>query len=140
MDKNSAAQLNNLPDEHLYSMYQYITGFENMTEKELRKPILRPGLHDTYILFIIQYALLSLTGAISNIWLIYYIVRHRLYRDNTHAFFINLSICHFVQCAFVLPITLVVIIVHNWILGMFMCYFVPMLQVSDQFLLISFDY
>lgn len=129
MAKNGE-QFKSLPDQHILTIYQYITGLENMTDTELSKPILRPGLYDTYILFIIQYALLSLIGMITNIWIIYYIARHKLYRDNTHAFFINLSICHFVQSAFVVPVTLVVIIVHNWILGQFMCYFVPMLQVS----------
>lgn len=122
--------MKNLPDQHLYAIYTFITGFENMTETELSKPILRPALQDTYFLFVIQYAILSILGMLTNIWIIYYITRHKLYRDNTHAFFINLSVCHFVQSAFVVPVTLVVIIVHNWILGQFMCYFVPMLQVS----------
>lgn len=125
----TTAQFNNLPDQHLFTIFQYITGMENMTDTELSKPILRPGLYDTYILFIIQYSLLSIIGMVTNIWIIYYIARHKLYHDNTHAFFINLSICHFVQSAFVVPVTLVVIIVHNWVLGQFMCYFVPMLQV-----------
>lgn len=127
---NPLQTMNNLPDQHLYAIYTFITGFENMSETELSKPILRPGLQDTYFLFIIQYAFLSMLGMLTNIWIIYYITRHKLYRDNTHAFFINLSVCHFVQSALVVPVTLVVIIIHNWILGQFMCYFVPMLQVS----------
>lgn len=125
-----------LPDHpvSLYAIYTFITGFENMTETELSKPILRPGLQETYFFFIIQYAILSILGMMTNIWIIYYITRHKLYRDNTHAFFINLSICHFVQSAFVVPVTLVVIIIHNWVLGQFMCYFVPMLQVFILYL------
>lgn len=115
--------------QNLFEIYQLVTGM-NMTEEELSKPILRARLEDTYVIFVIQYALLSLVGILANISIIYYISKHKLYRDNTHAFFINLSACHFVQSAFVVPITLVVIIVHNWILGQFMCFFVPMLQVS----------
>lgn len=126
-------QLKALPDQHLYAMYQYVTGLENMTDAELSKPILRAGLHDTYYLFIVQYAFLSLFGMVTNIGIVYYIFKHKLYHENTHAFFVNLCICHFVQSAFVLPITLLIIIVHNWILGQFMCYFVPMLQVSFIF-------
>lgn len=131
MAKNSE-QMNNLPDQHLFAIYQYITGFNNITDKELSQPILRQSLSDTYFLFIIfvQYALLSLIGMVTNIWIIYHIIRNKLYRENTHAFFVNLSLCHFVQSAFVVPITLIVIIFHNWILGQFMCYFVPILQVS----------
>lgn len=120
---------NEAPDPQLLEMLRVITGLDNMSENELNKPILRSTIQDTYILYIIQYALLSFIGVVANIWIIYYISRHKLYRDNTHAFFINLSVCHFVQSAFVVPITLVTTIVHNWILGQFMCFFVPMLQV-----------
>lgn len=111
-------------------IYTYVTGFDNHTDAELSKPIVRAGLQDTYLLFIVQYAVLSLLGIIINTAIIYYIFKRRLYRENTHAFYVNLCVCHFVQSAFVLPITLFVIIVHNWILGQFMCYFIPMLQVS----------
>lgn len=135
---NHAAQAKGLPTQHLIAMYQYVTGFENMTDAELSKPILRAGLQDTYFLFIMQYALLSLFGILTNIWIVYYIFKHRLYHENSHAFFVNLCICHLVQSIFVLPITLLIIIVHNWILGQFMCYFVPMLQVSGFRLLLLF--
>lgn len=120
----------NVPDQQFFELLRAITGLENVTETELTKPILRKTIENTYILYIIQYALLSVFGVVANCWTIYYISKHKLYRDNTHALFINLSICHFVQSAFVVPVTLVTTIVHNWILGTFMCYFVPMLQVS----------
>lgn len=124
------SQFKDIPEQYIIPIWHYITGFENMTDKELNQFILRPGLYDTFILFTIQYALLSLLGMVTNIWTVYYICKHKLFRDATHAFFINMCICHFVQSAFVLPITLMVIIVQNWILGQFMCYFLPMLQVS----------
>lgn len=121
---------NEAPDPQFMEMLRLVTGLDNITEAELNKPILRSTIQDTYFVYIIQYALLSFIGIVTNIWIIYYIFKHKLYRDNTHAFFINLSICHLVQSAFVVPITLVTTIVHNWILGQFMCFFVPMLQVS----------
>lgn len=120
----------NVPDRQFIELLRAITGLENVSDTELTKPILRATIQNTYILYIVQYALLSLFGVVANCWTIYYVSKHKLYRDNTHAFFINLSICHFVQSAFVVPVTLVTTIVHNWILGTFMCYFVPMLQVS----------
>lgn len=126
----SNPQFKDIPEQYIFPIWHFVTGIENMTDKELSQPILRPGLYDTYYLFIIQYALLSLLGMVVNIWIVYYIFTHKLYRDASHAFFVNLCICHFVQSAFVLPITLLVIIVQNWILGQFMCYFLPMLQVS----------
>lgn len=128
---NNNPQLKGFSSQHLESIYQYVTGLENMTGAELSEPLLRPGLQDTYYLFVIQYAILSLLGIVANIWIICYIIKYKLFHENMHAFFVNLCVCHFVQSAFVLPVTLVVIIVHNWILGQFMCYFVPMLQVSE---------
>lgn len=127
---NSNEPSQNEPDPQFIELLRAITGLDNVTDAELTKPILRPTIQNTYILYIVQYALLSVIGVAANCWTIYYISKHKLYRDNTHAFFINLSICHFVQSAFVVPVTLVTTIVHNWILGTFMCYFVPMLQVS----------
>lgn len=123
-------KLHDLPEEQLLDILQYVTGFENYTDAELSKPIVRAGLQDTYMLFVIQYAILSVCGILINVAVICYIFRRDLYRDSTHALYVNLCICHFVQSAFVLPITLFVIIVHNWIMGQFMCYFIPMLQVS----------
>lgn len=125
-------QLKSLTDLQLMTIYQFMTGANNLTNAELNKPIVRAGLQDTYILFIILYVVLSVLGIVINSAIIVYIFQRKLYCDNTHAFFVNLCICHFVQSAFVLPITLFVIIVHNWILGQFMCYFTPMLQVSTS--------
>lgn len=129
---HSNEPLKDAPDPQFIELLRAITGLENISDAELTKPILRPTIQDTYILYIIQYALLSVIGVVANSWAIYYISKHKLYRDNTHSFFINLSMCHFVQSAFVVPVTLITTIVHNWILGTFMCYFVPMLQVSGS--------
>lgn len=137
---NNNQQLKGLSNQHLESIFQYVTGLENMTGAEISEPILRPGLQDTYYLFVMQYAVLSLFGIVANIWVICYIFKYKLFHENTHAFLVNLCVCHFVQSAFVLPITLVIIIVHNWILGQFMCYFVPMLQVCNIWIIFLIEF
>lgn len=118
-------------DDHLKDIIEhFVTGLHNSTDAELNEPILKPALSNIYVLFIIQYALLAIVGIIFNTYIIYYVIMHKLYRDGTHAFVINLSICHLVQCVFVLPVTLMLLLIQNWIFGQFMCYFVPLLQVS----------
>lgn len=123
-----------MPDHWLAVIYQYVTGFQNVSGKEFSEPIIKPALIHIYPLFVVLYGLLTFFGVISNLYLIYYIMRYKLYRDVTHAFLMNLALCHFVQCGVVLPITLMVIIVQNWIFGQFLCFFLPLLQVSVHIL------
>lgn len=119
--------------EHLYTpIFHLVTGFNNLSDKDVNEPILKPALANIYILFIIQYGVLALIGIVANIYIIYYIFQHKLYHDGTHAFMVNLCMCHLIQCVFVLPVTLMVILIQNWIFGQFMCYFVPLLQVSKN--------
>lgn len=122
--------LKDVPEHYLMPIVHYITGLQNLSGKEITEPMVKPALSNYYFLFIIQYGLLAVCGIASNIFIIYYICRHRLYHDGTHAFIINLSLCHLVQCAGVLPVTLMVILIQTWLFGQFMCYFVPLLQVS----------
>lgn len=123
--------LKDIPEHLLTPIVHYITGFHNLTDHDVNEAILKPALSDIYILFIIQYGVLALVGIVANLFIIYYIFQHKLYHDETHAFMVNLCCCHLVQCMFVLPVTLMVILIQNWIFGQFMCYFVPLLQVSD---------
>ncbi|KAJ6638993.1 Neuropeptide Y receptor type 2 [Pseudolycoriella hygida] len=117
-----------VPDHLMNIIMHYITGFHNLSAREISDPIIKPALQQFYIVFIVQYAILVVGGIVSNVYIIYYIVRYKLYTDVTHAFMMNLSICHCIESAFVLPMTLMVIIVQNWVYGQFMCFFLPLLQ------------
>lgn len=120
-----------LPESWTGAIFHYILGTHNLTggTKEINEPIIKPALTRIYVLFIIQYAFLAVFGILSNIYCIYYILRYKLYRDGTHAFVANMNLCNLVQCSVVLPVTLMVILIQNWVFGQFMCYFVPLLQV-----------
>lgn len=119
-----------LPENLLLPIYHYITGIHNSSDKDVSNLILKPALSNVFIIFIVQYGLVAICGMLLNIYIICYVIQYKLYRDVTHAFMVNLCLCHFVQCAFVLPITLLLILTQNWIFGQFMCYFIPLLQVS----------
>lgn len=123
---------NEEPEKYLYKIAQFFDGNFNETELEkiLNAPILKPTIQSSFWIFLIQYALLSVFGIIGNLAIMAYSIYHKLYNDTTHAFLINLSVCHIVQCAVVLPITLVVMLIQHWIFGKFLCFFLPMLQVS----------
>ena len=124
------------PEHWLALITQYIKGFQkNTTLEEISKPNFKPALVNIYPWFVWQYAFIVVFGVLANAALIIYALRHRFYRDVTHAFIINLSLCHLVQCTCVLPMTLLMMIIKNWVYGQFMCFFIPLLQVRQMFLI-----
>ncbi|GAB0096355.1 G protein-coupled receptor, rhodopsin-like [Sergentomyia squamirostris] len=116
-----------IPEHWLAAIAHYLLGFRNDT-LDFTVPILKPVAVRFYPLFILQYGLLLLMGLLSNIAVIAYIMHYKLFRDVTHSFIVNLAFCHAVQCAVVLPITLMVLLIQNWIFGQFLCFFLPLLQ------------
>ncbi|KAH8246419.1 hypothetical protein KR026_009875 [Drosophila bipectinata] len=122
--------LKDIHDKYTMAIAHFLDLQENDTldMEQLKGPILKSTIKSVYWLFLIQYAALALLGVVLNVAIVVYIMYHRLYKDVTHAFIINLALCHFVQCALVLPISLMVMLLQNWIFGQFLCFFLPMLQ------------
>lgn len=120
-----------VPDDWYPTMVHYVMGFENVSHLDLSAPIIKPALADIYPLFVVQYVMLAVVAIIGNVSVLTYVIRHRLYRDVTHAFLTNLSVAHLVLVCMVMPMTVMVIIIQNWIYGQFMCFFTPLLQVIN---------
>lgn len=117
---------------HVWAIiHEFLIGVQN-PEADLRKPHVRQSVANIFPFIIFMYALLIGTGVISNIAIFIHIIRHKLYRDATYCFFINNVISDLMKCIIVLPISLYVLLIHNWILGELLCSFLPMLQVSIQ--------
>lgn len=133
--------VDDVPDQwmDIVNEAQLVLGFENGTT-DFSEPVLKPVVENIYPLFIIQYGILAIIGIISNLTIIFYIMNLKLYRDVTHSFIVNLSFCQFVQCSIVLPITLMVLLIQNWIFGQFLCFFLPLLQVSVFCIFIHLTY
>nr|XP_016930815.1 uncharacterized protein LOC108010457 isoform X2 [Drosophila suzukii] len=123
-------KLSDVHDKYAMALSHFLDFHSNETVdmERLSGPILKSSIKSVYWLFLIQYAALALLGVILNVIIVVYIMYHRLYKDVTHAFIINLALCHFVQCALVLPVSLMVMLIQNWIFGQFLCFFLPMLQ------------
>ena len=110
----------------------------NVTE-DFTKPYFRPVFHTIFPLLISIYGLLVISGTFMNIAMAYHILRFKLYRDPTYAFLINIIISDIIKCVFVLPMSLVVILIDNWIFGKFFCFFLPMMQVSHMQIYIYYN-
>lgn len=126
----SSTSVHELPDNWYPQVLQFVIGFENTTISDFSAPIIKPALVHTYAAFVAQYVLLAVTAIGGNVAVLAHIGRYRLYRDVTHAFLSNLAVAHLVQVCLVMPMTVMVIIIQNWIYGQFMCFFTPLLQVS----------
>ena len=123
-------EMNKIPDKWLSVVAQFIMGLRNDTETDFSKPHLRPSVVRVYPLFLFLYAVVIGVGTVSNIAVICTVFKHRLYRDPTYGYIVNLAIADIVKCVLVLPISLTILLVQNWIFGSFLCFFLPMLQVS----------
>ncbi len=66
------------------------------------------------------------------------IFRKKLYRrDNVQACVLNMNIAFLFQLILVIPLSLFVLLVHNWVLGSFICYTLPIIQVIKLLKLIK---
>lgn len=122
-----------IPQKWIEVMLHFLTGLRNDT-RDYSKPHLRPSVVRIYPVFIVLYSIVIVFGTIGNIGIIYSVFRDKLYRDQTCVYIINLALANLVKCIFVLPISLTVLLVQNWIFGSFLCYFLPMIQVRFNFL------
>lgn len=103
--------------------------FPSDTE-DFTQPLLRPSLKNVLFLSIIFYGLLILVGFIENVFMSLHIFRNRLYADPVFALLLNIAFCNVIMSLVVLPISVAVLLIQNWIFGKVLCYMVPMLQVS----------
>lgn len=132
-----SADNDNDPDEHWLAMLAEIAQQSHSLHPNESRDYsattthFKPIVSSIYPLFLLQYGLLMVGGAMSNVLIAWHILKQRLYKDVTHALVLNLVLSHCVQCCVVVPMTLTVLLVQNWVLGCFLCYFLPMLQVRE---------
>ena len=94
----------------------------------LTRPVFKPA--SVLGITLLFYGALVLVGIIVNAVISIVICRRKLYlTDNTHMCVLNLSAAFLLQLVIVVPLTLFVIVVHNWVLGSFICYSLPIIQV-----------
>jgi hypothetical protein len=122
---------NGLSDKWLSLIAQIVGGLKNDTGMDFSQPHLRPSVASVFPLFVFLYALVVIVGTGSNLAVIWTVIKRRLYRNPTYGYIINLAIADIVKCVVVLPISLTILLVQNWIFGSFLCYFLPMLQVGN---------
>ena len=128
-----APEVEAIDQQHLQTIHKFLTdmnfGEENvdLTEIHLR-PVFQPAT--TLGVTILFYAALVLVGIVVNSVIVGVICKRKLYlTDNIHLCVLNLTGAFLIQLFIVVPLSLFVLVVHNWILGSFICYTLPIIQV-----------
>ncbi|XP_068910253.1 prolactin-releasing peptide receptor-like [Tenebrio molitor] len=128
MEDNYTQDVENEVPPHVWGIiHEFLLGQAD-PRLDLRKPHLRPSVAGSYPFILFMYSLLMVTGVALNLSVFVHIIRNKLYNDVTCSFVLNNVISDIVKCVVVLPITLYVLLVNNWILGELLCSFLPMLQ------------
>ncbi|XP_060524401.1 orexin/Hypocretin receptor type 1 [Cylas formicarius] len=107
--------------------HQLLLGVDDK-KLDLREPQPKKSLESAAAYIIFVYGLLAVYGVFSNLMLFVHILRYRLYKDPTFSFIINNVVSDVMKCVVVLPMTLYVLLVQNWMLGELLCTFLPMIQ------------
>nr|XP_018910014.1 PREDICTED: neuropeptide Y receptor type 1-like [Bemisia tabaci] len=116
-----------IPPKYLEYITHVLMGKRNASI-DLSKPYVKASIFGVYPSILFFYGLLIICGTLSNIAIIVTIFRRHLYTNPTHCYVINLALANIVKCVFVLPISLAIMLIENWVFGSFLCYFAPILQ------------
>lgn len=120
---------NDVPKEVWDIIHKFLLDRDDPT-LDLRKPHLKIVFVEIFPLILFVYGLLIFFGSVGNLGAIGYIIHHKLYKDETYAFILNNCVSDMIKSVVVIPISLFVLVVHNWVLGELLCPVVPMIQVS----------
>ncbi|KAK3095883.1 hypothetical protein FSP39_020308 [Pinctada imbricata] len=112
----------------IHLVMQYIVDRNSTNDVDFTQPHVRRSLRYVYPLFMFLHSLVGLAGFIGNLAIIIVIGKRRLFKDPTFFFLGNIAFSDIIKCSCVLPITVSNLLIHNWIFGSFMCFFLPMLQ------------
>lgn len=129
---NSMHHLDTLPPKWVPVVVDFLKGFRNDTT-DFNRLQLRTSVQHSYPAFVCGYSALIMAGALCNAYVLATVVRKRLYAaDPVNVYVANLAITGIIECVSVLPVSLMVLLIQNWIFGRFLCFFLPMLQVGDD--------
>ncbi|KAJ8680518.1 hypothetical protein QAD02_016305, partial [Eretmocerus hayati] len=127
-EQNVTSSGNTIPLEYLPHILNYLDGVLNQT-KDFSKPVLKTHFEDGYVPFVFVYSVLLVASVLANLAMGIHIFRLGIHRhDPTCAFLVNIAVANIFHVSVAFPITLVVILMQNWVFGKFICLSIAMLQ------------
>nr|CAI5837046.1 unnamed protein product [Callosobruchus analis] len=135
---DNVTEVNDIPPHVWAIIHKLLLGVSD-PRLDLRKAHLKVSFAKIYPYVILMYGLLVITALLTNLYVFIHIVRLKLNNNCTYGFLLNNVISDIVKCVVVIPVSLYVLLVENWVLGELLCSFLPMVQVSRKvFFLRSF--
>ncbi|CAG9858925.1 unnamed protein product [Phyllotreta striolata] len=128
---NSTDPLDHMPEEVWRALAPLVAGV-NASEVDLCKPRLKEVFFNYYGLVYFFYGILVCYGFLCNSFIFYIIIKKKLYNDPLYSFLLNNAISDIVKCCVVVPLSLYVLMIRNWVLGELLCTFLPMIQDIPQ--------
>lgn len=136
-DANASEPENDVPKQVWEILHEFLLGIKDPT-LDLREPHLKLSFASTYVLIIFVYAVLVLGGFLGNVAVLAHITYNKLHRNETYAFLLNNCVSDIIKCVVVIPISLFVLLIQNWVLGEMLCSILPMIQVCYFILIHEF--
>ena len=118
-----------IDESYLGIIIDFIHNNNNHNETiDFSKPYIKQSLKHIYPLFIFIHAIVILFGTFGNVAMLAVLLRTGLFRNPTYFFLGNIALSDIIKAGVVLPITIVHLLIQNWIFGSFLCYFLPMIH------------
>lgn len=127
--------LPNFPDKFLPQLIHTLQVFPHHTTN-FRQPHIRVSLEDSYPMFITLYVFIIIIGVITNITLLIKVLniaqklRERKRSLAEYLFLANAAVLNILMCSLVMPLSLAIVLIQNWVFGASLCYLAPVMQVS----------
>ncbi|KAM7296154.1 prolactin-releasing peptide receptor [Ixodes scapularis] len=119
--------IHRIPDKYLGYIMHFMLKFSNDTS-EFNKPQLRKTFRSSYPLFLVLYGSLFVSSLIANVWMVLHFYREKRPRESLCAYLFANALNDIFKLLVVMPISLVTLFLHNWVLGSFLCFASPIVQ------------
>ncbi|VEN37370.1 unnamed protein product [Callosobruchus maculatus] len=124
---DNSTEENDIPPHVWAILHELLLGVGDQT-LDLREAHLKTSFAKIYPFVIFVYGLIVAIALLTNLYVFIHIVRLKLYNNCTYGFLLNNVISDIVKCIVVIPVSLYVLLVQNWVLGELLCSFLPMIQ------------
>ena len=138
IDDSSKSRLpQNFPEKFIPAFYYMLKSIPNETT-DFSKPYARTSLQRTYPLFITLYMMVMVIAVVTNSAMFYRILnivqklQERKMDMTEYLFLANIAILNILLSFIVIPLSLAILLIQNWVLGKTVCYLAPILQVYNK--------
>jgi len=127
--QTTETSLQKIPENFLNPLIEFYSTLNKTSPVDLELGHLRPVFSSNLLVpILLFYLLLIIFGCLSNIFLFLVILKKKLYKEAINGCLLNMVVTAIFQLLVVVPLSLYVRLVQNWMLGELGCYLLPVIQ------------